>query len=187
MTHRPSLLATLMLAPALLLAACSPDDPDSAPEAPASVEPIEQNDILAAASEAGLTALARAAEAAGLTETLQGEGPYTVFAPTNEAFAVLPAGALDSLMADGNRDDLRDLLTYHVVPGRIESGMLAGPISYGTLQGGELTFARTDDGMTVTDGHGNTVHVITPDVNVSNGVIHVIDRVLEPADTTAVR
>lgn len=180
MTLRRSLLAFAFI-PALFLAACATDEDAPVVEEPVAVEPVAQNDILAAAGDAGLTTLAQAVEAAGLVETLQGEGPFTVLAPTNEAFAALPEGTLESLMEEGNIDQLRSILTYHVVTGRIESEALAGSFSYSTVEGGDVTFNKTDDGVTITDANGNTVNVVTADVNVSNGVVHVIDGVLMPA------
>jgi len=120
----------------------------------------------------GFTTLLTALDAAGLTETLSGTGPFTVFAPTDEAFAALPAGALESLLADP--DALREVLVYHVVAGRAEAADVAGLASVTTLQGGTLAIS-TADGVRV----GNA-RVIAADVAAANGVIHVIDAVLLP-------
>jgi uncharacterized surface protein with fasciclin (FAS1) repeats len=148
-------------------------------EAPSQeVEPVASNDLVAAAGEAGLTALTAMLETAGLTATLRGEGPYTVFAPTNEAFQALPQPLRDSLALPAHRAHLERLLRYHVVPGRIETNML--PMTVGTLEGGELTFESGSAGFVVRDAQGNSVRVVTPDVNVSNGVVHVVDHVLMP-------
>jgi uncharacterized surface protein with fasciclin (FAS1) repeats len=120
----------------------------------------------------GFTTLLAALDAAGLTETLGGAGPFTVFAPTDEAFAALPAGALDSLLADP--DALRAVLTYHVVAGRAEAADVVDLASVTTLQGGTLAIS-TENGVQV----GNA-QVIAADVAAANGVIHVIDAVLLP-------
>lgn len=120
----------------------------------------------------GFTTLLTALDAAGLTETLSGAGPFTVFAPTDEAFAALPAGALESLLADP--DALREVLVHHVVAGRAEAADVAGLASVTTLQGGTLAIS-TADGVRVGNGR-----VIAADVAAANGVIHVIDAVLLP-------
>ena len=179
----PTRLATYAFALLAFFAlpACGGDD-DEAPvvvdEQP--MEPVAANDIVSAATENGMTTLVTAVQTAGLTETLQGEGPFTVFAPTNEAFDALPDGALDGLMAEEGHGEVSRVLTYHVVPGRIESSALAGTMTFDTVSGSTLTVTAGDDGVTVTDAMGNTYNVVTADVNVSNGVVHVIDGVLMP-------
>ena len=131
-------------------------------------------DIVQTAVAAGsFTTLAKALEAAGLVETLQGEGPFTVFAPTDEAFAKLPAGALDALLAD--KAKLAKVLTYHVVPGKVASGDVAALTSAKTVNGQELAIASTGGKVTV---GGATV--TQADIAASNGVIHIIDTVLLP-------
>ncbi|HLT48343.1 MAG TPA: fasciclin domain-containing protein [Rubricoccaceae bacterium] len=174
----------LALALSSALLACGDDAPgDAAVEAPpAGVEPVATDDLVTAATDAGLTRLVALADTAGLLPTLRGEGPYTVFAPTNEAFQALPQSLRDSLALPANRARLERILRYHVVPGRIETNML--PMTVGTLEGGELTFEASPDGHVVRDAQGNAVRVVTPDVNVMNGVVHVLDGVLMPADTT---
>ena len=123
-----------------------------------------------------------AVQAAGLEETLRGEGPFTVFAPTDDAFAALPAGTLDTLLADPT-GDLADILTYHVVEGEVMAADVAG------LDGQEVTTVNgatsrsrsaTTAASTLTDAAGNTVTVVQTDIAASNGVIHVIDGVLLP-------
>jgi uncharacterized surface protein with fasciclin (FAS1) repeats len=131
-------------------------------------------DIIETAGAAGsFTTLAKAIEAAGLTETLKGEGPFTVFAPTDEAFAKLPEGALDALLQD--KEKLAAILTYHVVPGKVSSEDVAQLPMAKTVNGQDLTITAADDKVMV----GNAT-VIQADIPASNGVIHVIDAVLLP-------
>jgi uncharacterized surface protein with fasciclin (FAS1) repeats len=130
--------------------------------------------ILETAREAGpFTTLLAAVDAAGLGDTLAEGGPFTVFAPSDEAFAKLPEGTVESLLAD--REKLTVVLTYHVVRGRVTAADAAGLSSAATLQGGELPIS--------TDGaiHIGDASVVSADIAASNGVIHVIDRVLLPA------
>lgn len=141
-----------------------------------SVSLSHADDIVETAVSAGsFTTLVAAVEAAGLTETLKGEGPYTVFAPSDEAFAALPEGTVDNLLLPENRDQLVEILTYHVIPGRVMAADVAGQtLSVETVQGSELDIDATD-GVRVDDAT-----VVTADVEASNGVIHVIDAVLMP-------
>lgn len=131
--------------------------------------------------------LVTAVQAAGLADTLSGKGPFTVFAPTNSAFAKLPAGTLDTLLKPESKATLTSILTYHVVSGRYPAARLLSLIRQGggsatltTVQGGKLT--ATLDGSTVvlTDAKGGTSRVTATDVNGSNGVIHAIDTVVMP-------
>lgn len=133
------------------------------------------------------TTLVAAVKAAGLVDTLSGPGPFTVFAPTNEAFAALPAGTVDTLLQPAHKADLVKILTYHVVPGRLTASDLSakvdasgGKASLTTVQGEALTVRKQGDGWIVTDSKGNTAHVTIGDVLQSNGVIHVVDSVLMP-------
>jgi uncharacterized surface protein with fasciclin (FAS1) repeats len=131
--------------------------------------------IVETAVEAGsFTTLVAAVEAAGLVETLSGEGPFTVFAPTDEAFAALPEGTVESLLLEENRDQLIAILTYHVVPGAVMSTDLSDGMMAATVQGGEITI-DLDNGVMVNDAN-----VVTADIEASNGVIHVIDSVILP-------
>ena len=131
-------------------------------------------DILETAGAAGsFTTLAKAIEAAGLTETLKGEGPFTVFAPTDEAFAKLPEGTLDALLQD--KEKLAAILTYHVVPGAISSGDVVQLPMAKTVNGQDLKITAADGKVMV----GNAT-VTQADIPASNGVIHVIDTVLLP-------
>jgi uncharacterized surface protein with fasciclin (FAS1) repeats len=130
--------------------------------------------IVETAREAGsFTTLLAAVDAAGLGETLAGGGPFTVFAPSDEAFAKLPAGTVESLLADPAK--LTEVLTYHVVSGRVTAADAAGLSSAPTVQGSELPIS-TDGGIHVGDAN-----VVSADIEAGNGLIHVIDRVLLPA------
>lgn len=133
------------------------------------------------------TTLVAAVKAAGLVKTLEGKGPFTVFAPTNEAFAALPAGTVDTLLKPENKATLTKILTYHVVPGRYDAKKLDEMIGAGggkaelkTVEGGTLTVQGSGKNLTVTDDKGNTADVTIPDVYQSNGVIMVVDKVLMP-------
>ena len=133
-------------------------------------------DIVDTAIDAGsFGTLVAAIQAAGLVETLKGEGPFTVFAPTDAAFAALPEGTVENLLKPENKDQLVAVLTYHVLSGKVMSGDIAGKeLSAATVQGSELDIDATD-GVTV-DG----ANVVTADIETSNGVIHVVDAVLLP-------
>ncbi|MDQ3247206.1 MAG: fasciclin domain-containing protein [Pseudomonadota bacterium] len=134
------------------------------------------------------TTLVAAVKAAGLVDTLSGAGPFTVFAPTNAAFGKLPAGTVDQLLLPQNRDMLRSVLTYHVVPGRMTAADLMRMIAAGggqarltTVQGGMLTARMMGNRIMLTDAKGGMSHVTQGDVMQSNGVIHVVDTVVMPA------
>lgn len=133
------------------------------------------------------TTLVAAVKAAGLVATLKGPGPFTVFAPTNAAFAKLPAGTVDTLLKPANKPMLTSVLTYHVVAGKMNAADIAAAIKAGggkaeltTVQGGTLTASMMGKTLTLTDGKGGMSHVTIADVNQSNGVIHVVDTVLLP-------
>ena len=133
------------------------------------------------------TTLVAAVKAAGLVETLEGKGPFTVFAPTNAAFAALPAGTVDSLLKPENKARLRKVLTYHVVVGKLDAAALAKAVDAGggkatltATSGGTLTVTRSGPLIMLTDERGGMAHVTIPDVVQSNGVIHVVDHVLLP-------
>ncbi|MDR9485377.1 MULTISPECIES: fasciclin domain-containing protein [Sediminimonas] len=132
-------------------------------------------DIVETAVDAGsFTTLVAALKAADLVETLKGDGPFTVFAPTDEAFAALPKGTVDALLEPENKDQLTAILTYHVVPGKVMSSDLSDGMMAATVQGDEVTIG-TMGGVSV-DG----ANVVTADIKASNGVIHVIDGVIMP-------
>lgn len=133
------------------------------------------------------TTLVAAVKAAGLVETLKGTGPFTVFAPTNEAFAKLPDGTVATLLKPENKSTLTSILTYHVVPGRIDSKELMQWIKKGngkteltTVQGGKLWVMQKGNTLWLKDEKGNMSRITIKDVYQSNGVIHVIDTVLMP-------
>ena len=133
------------------------------------------------------TTLVAAIKAAGLVETLQSAGPFTVFAPTNKAFAKLPAGTVETLLKEENKSVLTAVLTYHVIPGKINSSTLAklikkngGKFKAKTVQGGELSFSMKGKKILLQDEKGGMSMVTIKDVNQSNGVIHVIDTVVLP-------
>lgn len=133
------------------------------------------------------TTLVAAVKAAGLVETLQGKGPFTVFAPTNEAFGKLPAGTVDNLLKPENMKMLQTILTYHVVAGKMNSSDIAKAIKAGkgkavlkTVSGGTLTAWVEGKDLYISDENGNKSKVTIADVNQSNGVIHVVDAVLLP-------
>jgi uncharacterized surface protein with fasciclin (FAS1) repeats len=168
---------------ALVLAACGSDEDSAAVTTPAAeapmstdamTEPAAPGDIVAVASaNADFSTLVTAVGAAGLVETLQGPGPFTVFAPTNAAFAALPAGILDKLLLPENKDVLAQILTYHVVSGQVMAAdVVAGDVP--SVQGEPITIT-TDGGVKV-----NNANVTATDVAASNGVIHVIDAVILP-------
>lgn len=134
------------------------------------------------------TTLVAAVKAAGLVKTLEGPGPFTVFAPTNEAFEQLPAGTVDNLLKPANKAKLTAILTYHVVPGNLDSKALMGMVKKGhgkaslkTVNGDMLTVMMKDHQLWIVDEKGDKAMVTIPDVYQSNGVIHVINKVLLPA------
>jgi uncharacterized surface protein with fasciclin (FAS1) repeats len=133
------------------------------------------------------TTLVAAVKAAGLVDTLSSKGPFTVFAPTNAAFARLPAGTVETLVKPENKATLTTILTYHVVPGRITAGQIAsmaarhhGTATLKTVQGENLRFKKSGSAWTVIDAKGGSARITIANVMQSNGVIHVIDRVLMP-------
>jgi uncharacterized surface protein with fasciclin (FAS1) repeats len=133
------------------------------------------------------TTLVAAVKAAGLVDTLEQPGPYTVFAPTNEAFAKLPAGTVDTLLKPENKAQLTQVLTYHVVPGRLTAMDIDAMVERGggkatltTVEGEPLVVTRGGGGLDITDSKGDVARVTIADVIQSNGVIHVVDTVLLP-------
>lgn len=151
--------------------------------------PMYANKTIAvnASAAPNLTTLVAAVKAADLVSTLNGPGPFTVFAPTNDAFAKLPSGTVDSLTQPENKAQLTTILTYHVVPGTYDSKKLmheikkhSGTFQLKTVQGEPLTFSMENGMIKVTDAKGGSAMITTPDVFQSNGVVHVIDTVLMP-------
>ena len=168
-------------APMATSAAPAPASSSAASSTPTISASAAEMDIVDTAVAAGsFGTLATALTEAGLVETLKGEGPFTVFAPTDEAFAALPDGALDKLVAD--KKALTGVLTYHVISGEVMASQVTGMNGQKvkTVQGGEITIKVADGKVSLTDA-GNTVNVIQTDVTASNGVIHVIDGVLMPS------
>ena len=174
------LLALLLLIPAMTLgvAACSSDDSESDTADTATEMPAEtdQNIVQVAAATPDLSTLVTALEAADLVSTLEGEGPFTVFAPTNEAFDALPAGELDRLLEPANKEELATILKNHVVSGEVMSSDLSDGQQVETLAGETVTVSI--DGDTVKIGDAT---VSQADVEASNGVVHIIDTVILPA------
>lgn len=196
---------TLASAAVLGLAACnSGQEPaeapaeaaPAAPMAPASTDPVvggaamspNDNIVTNAAKASNLTTLVSAVQAADLAATLSGPGPFTVFAPDNAAFEKVPAATRETLMSPAGKTDLTEILTYHVVPGRLTAADLAtqaqangGRVALTTVQGATLTAVINPDGsVTLTDAKGGTSRVTQADVLQSNGVVHVIDTVVMP-------
>jgi uncharacterized surface protein with fasciclin (FAS1) repeats len=138
----------------------------------------DKADIVDTAVAAGsFTTLAAALSAADLVDTLKGDGPFTVFAPTDDAFAALPAGTVETLLKPENKAQLIAVLTYHVVPGKVMSTDLVDDMKAITVQGGEITI-DLDNGAMINDAK-----VISADIDTSNGVIHVIDKVILPPES----
>jgi uncharacterized surface protein with fasciclin (FAS1) repeats len=168
MNHFNCLLARYLTAGAIALAISL----SAATMAPAQ----EKKDIVDTAVAAGsFQTLAKALDAAGLVETLKGEGPFTVFAPTDEAFAKLPAGTLEELLKSENKGKLTAILTYHVVPGKVLATQVVNLKSAKTVNGQSVTITTEGDTVRVDDAK-----VVKTDILCSNGVIHVIDSVLLP-------
>ena len=136
----------------------------------------QPNIVEVAASNEDFTTLVAAVQAAGLADVLSGEGPYTVFAPTNEAFAKLPEGTVEMLLLPENKDKLVAILTYHVVAGAVTAAQVVELTEVTTLQGGTAVISVTEAGVTI-DG----AKVIITNLDASNGVVHVIDTVIMPS------
>ena len=185
------MIAIPALASALALAACgSPaEEADTTADTEAvSADATDAGTIVDVASgNEDFSTLVSAVTAAGLGNTLAGNGPFTVFAPTNAAFAKVPEETLNGLMTPEMKDDLVGLLTYHVVPGETNAAALVqaindngGSYELGTVNGGKLTATLDGENVILTDAAGGTATVTATDVKASNGVIHVIDTVVMP-------
>ena len=179
-----TLAAGAALALSLSSASAQKKDPDvgGAPMYP------DKTVVANASAAPNLTTLVAAVKAAGLVDTLSGAGPFTVFAPTNDAFNKLPAGTVDTLVKPESKDTLTKILTYHVVAGKYDSKKLMseikkhkGSFQLKTVEGGMLTFTSDGSGIKITDEKGGSAMVTTADVYQSNGVAHVIDTVLMPS------
>ena len=137
----------------------------------------KKKDIVDTAVSAGqFNTLAAALDAAGLVDTLKGDGPFTVFAPTDEAFAKLPAGTVENLLKPENKDQLIAVLTYHVVPGKVKAADVVNLDNATTVNGQDVAIQVADSGVRI-----NNANVIKTDIGASNGVIHVIDTVILPS------
>ncbi len=176
-------MAAAALAMSSLAMTAQTKDPDvgGAPMYP--TKTVVQN----ASTAPNLSTLVTAVKAAGLVDTLSGPGPFTVFAPTNDAFNKLPPGTVDTLVKPENIDQLKKILTYHVVAGKMDSKTIAkaikkghGTATFKTVEGGTLTAKMDGSSLVLTDEKGGTSTVTTADVYQSNGVAHVIDTVLMP-------
>lgn len=143
-------------------------------------EAAATNIVVLAQNTPELSTLVSAVQAADLVETLQGTGPYTVFAPTNDAFNALPAGTLDTLLEPANKDQLSSILTYHVVAGNVKAADLSDGQVIETVQGGKLTVSIRDGKVYIKDAKGGEAQVTSADVEASNGTVHVINAVLLP-------
>jgi uncharacterized surface protein with fasciclin (FAS1) repeats len=181
-----NLLASLTaatLAAACLTASAQMKDPDVGGAPMFANKTIVQNAVNSPVHKT----LVAAVKAAGLVDTLNGPGPFTVFAPTDDAFAKLPAGTVESLVQPENKDTLTKVLTYHVVPGTYSTGRLmkeikgnGGTLKLKTVEGDELTLMTDNGRIKITDDKGGSAWITTPNVYQSNGVIQVIDSVLMP-------
>jgi uncharacterized surface protein with fasciclin (FAS1) repeats len=171
------LMVVALMALPLVIAACGGSSDEAAAPAESPSPTMAQQDIVDTAVAAGdFTTLVSAVQQAGLEETLRGEGPFTVFAPTDEAFAAVPQETMDALLADPT-GALADVLTYHVVPGKVMSTDLSDGMQAETVNGQPLDISIEDDGTVMVNG----AKVVTADIETSNGVIHVIDTVLVPS------
>lgn len=169
-----SFISALVVLAAFAVTACGDDNEPA--EAPAGGASVTSADLVDTAAKAGsFDTLVAAVKAADLEATLRGPGPFTVFAPSDEAFAKLPAGTVDTLLKPENKAQLAAILTYHVVAGRVPSSEAVKLTSAKTVNGKALTLVVTDGAL-----HVDGATVIQADVNASNGVIHVIDTVLLP-------
>ena len=138
----------------------------------------QSKDIVDTAVEAGsFGTLVAAVQAAGLVDALKGDGPFTVFAPTDEAFAALPAGTVETLLKPENKDQLVNILTYHVLAGRVMSGDIAGKVLQVKMLNGGMANVDATSGVMI-----DAANVVTADIEASNGVIHVIDAVILPSE-----
>ncbi len=190
---RPVALVSVVVASALAIGACSSSSKSADATSSTTTAPMA-NTSMPAASDASTTTktivdvaasnpefstLVTAVKAAGLTETLSGTGPFTVFAPTNAAFEKLPAGTLASLLKPENKQKLANILTYHVLAGKVMAADVK-PGKVKTASGAEFTVSVEGGKVTITDGQGNTANVVKTDIPATNGVIHVLDTVLLP-------
>jgi uncharacterized surface protein with fasciclin (FAS1) repeats len=185
----PALVAALLLTPVPAAAAeCTTAKPASSESKQHRRAAAARGNIVQTAVGSPVhTTLVAAVQAAGLADTLSGPGPFTVFAPVNDAFGALPAGTVETLLRPENRDQLRSVLTYHVVPGRVNAAQLTQLIRRGggharlkTVQGGTLVARARNGGIEITDAKGRRTRVTQANLGATNGVIHVTDGVFLP-------
>ena len=186
----------LLLASALVLSSCGQTKKEEKTEEVAEeVQVVEEetpstpNIVGVAAGDERFSTLVAAVKAAGLVETLSGDGPFTVFAPLNDAFAALPPGTVDNLLKPESKEALTGILTYHVVSGTFKASDVVeaieannGSYTVTTVQGGTIDLSLVDGAVTLTDEMGNTAQVVLADVEASNGVIHAISAVVMPGE-----
>jgi uncharacterized surface protein with fasciclin (FAS1) repeats len=180
-TRKTTLAIAACLAVGLLAGACSSTSSSSSAMSTttSAVATASKNIVQIAESNPDFSTLVSALSAAGLVSTLEGPGPFTVFAPTNAAFAALPAGTLQTLLEPANKAELTSILTYHVVAGDLKAADIM-PGAVKTVNGATFTVNDTGGKLTITDGKGNTANIIQTNIVASNGVIHVINAVLIP-------
>jgi len=185
MKRLPIVTLFVLIITSLVLAACAPAaTPTAAPTQPPAptatpLPPMLQDIVDTAVADGRFTTLVAALQAAGLVDTLKSEGPFTVFAPTDEAFAKLPAGTVEDLLKPENLETLKNILLYHVVPGKVMAAdvvTLDGKTAETALEGQQIKITVKDGKVYLND----TVQVIITDIETANGVIHVIDTVLLP-------
>lgn len=183
-----ALAAVALTLPGCGREAAESDAPETPAPAPAQSAATSGTVLMVAQRDPDFTTLVSAIQTAGMTETLNGGGPFTIFAPTNDAFEKVPAARRDALTTPEGAPDLRRLLTYHVVPGRLDAATLVqrvqaggGSLALTTLQGGVLTASVNAVGsLELTDAAGGKSRVVEADMAASNGVIHAIDTVAAP-------
>jgi uncharacterized surface protein with fasciclin (FAS1) repeats len=178
---RKLILPIVVLVVALATAAVALGGNDSGSTAQAAAKPVKKDIVQTAVAAGDFDTLVSLVKRAGLAKTLSGKGPFTVFAPTNAAFGKLPAGMVDTLVKPENKPTLTKILTYHVVPGRLGASSLTDGKKLKTVEGEELTVKKSGGTVTIVDAKGGASTVTIPNVNQSNGVIHVVDTVLMPA------
>ena len=176
--------AGLAAALSLTIAACGSDSDGASSTTETTAAPAKVTIVTVASDNKDFSTLVAAVKAASLVDTLNSKGPFTVFAPTNDAFAALPEGTVDELLKPENKEQLASILTYHVVAGKVMAADLSDGQEVETVQGGILTVGIDGDKVTLTDENDATVNVVDTDIDAGNGVIHVIDGVVTPkADT----
>jgi len=173
---RSNIVLSVLLVLTFVVAACAPaPTPTAVPEPTAMPEPMLKDIVDTAVADGRFTTLVAAVTAAELVETLKGEGPFTVFAPTDDAFAKLPAGTIDELLKPENKQALTDILLYHVVSGKVMAADVTGLTSATTVLGKDVAVKVEGGNVFINDAQ-----VIITDIETSNGVIHVIDTVILP-------